>query len=133
MPSLQLLAAKCASGEADAVRALLEGEEYPTKLINDVPFLHFAVYNGNIGVVKALLDAGAPIEATDNAGQTALHIAAYNGKDCEQILETLIKRGANVKAVDNMGECALVKAARHGSKGGAKKPASPAKKGKVKV
>ncbi|CAD1477227.1 unnamed protein product, partial [Heterotrigona itama] len=41
--------------------------------------LHEAVKGGHISVVKRLIDLGADAKATDNVGQTSLHIAAIVG------------------------------------------------------
>ncbi|HXP91086.1 MAG TPA: ankyrin repeat domain-containing protein [Fibrobacteria bacterium] len=61
--------------------------------------------------VKNLLDNGESVEATQN-GQTALHMAAMNGK--VDILTILIARGANVNGQDDQGITPLMLAARDG-------------------
>ena len=60
--------------------------------------LHYAVEDGNIALVKFLLDAGAHV---DNPGCTfvfPVHVAAVNGDLV--ILKLLISRGANLNAGD---------------------------------
>lgn len=61
--------------------------------------------------VKTLLDQGEPLDAKQN-GQTALHIAAMNGK--VDVLTVLIARGANVNLQDDNGITPLMLAARDG-------------------
>lgn len=41
--------------------------------------LHEAVKGGHISVAKRLIDLGADAKATDNVGQTSLHIATIVG------------------------------------------------------
>jgi ankyrin repeat protein len=53
-------------------------------------------------VVELLLDAGAPIDATDNRGRTALMIAAELGH--ATIVEVLLDRGADRTVADKSGK-----------------------------
>jgi uncharacterized protein len=61
--------------------------------------------------VKTLLDKGEALDAKQN-GQTALHLAAMNGK--VDILTILIARGADVNVQDENGITPLMLAARDG-------------------
>lgn len=56
--------------------------------------------------LKAALDAGALIDATDNNGQTALHLAAQSG-DTKK-LESLLHAGADASVADIRGQTALM-------------------------
>ncbi|CAG8919162.1 unnamed protein product [Penicillium salamii] len=58
----------------------------------DIPLLHVASAYGSPEIVDFLLDAGAIIEETTDAGSTLLHLAARNGRD--ENLRILFKRGA---------------------------------------
>ena len=51
-----------------------------------------AAAQGHVVTVKALLDAGADVNAADFTGWTALHAAAYRGD--KQIISLLLGRGA---------------------------------------
>ena len=61
--------------------------------------------NGKLDCVKALIEAGADLNAKENDGSTALHWAADNGKlDC---VKALIEAGADLNAKENDGWTAL--------------------------
>jgi ankyrin repeat protein len=51
--------------------------------------------------VAMMLDAGAAIEAVNEAGFTALHGAAFRGLN--EVITYLVKRGANINAIDYRG------------------------------
>jgi ankyrin repeat protein len=63
--------------------------------------LHLAV-NDDV-IAKLLLDLGANINATDERGQNALHIALTNFKVNTRIVKLLIDRGIDVYLRDNYG------------------------------
>jgi ankyrin repeat protein len=56
------------------------------------PLLHQACVTGYLSVVDRILDAGAPLDATDADGATALQLAARYGH--RQVVERLLSRGA---------------------------------------
>jgi len=55
--------------------------------------LHHAAEQGNIALIKVLLDNGADREIKDDKGRTPLKIAEEKG--CKEIIEMLRKCGAN--------------------------------------
>jgi ankyrin repeat protein len=61
--------------------------------------------NGKTETVKALLNRGASIRATDKEGKTALMWAARNGR--QDVVPVLLEKGAEVNARDNKGNTAL--------------------------
>ena len=62
--------------------------------------MHYAAVFGRVEAVRALLDAGVPVNAPCSyCGATALHVAAANG--CRDVATLLLERGANVLAVKN--------------------------------
>ena len=67
--------------------------------------LMWASINGNAGIVKALLAAGADVNAAGNDGWTALIWACFDG-DLEAA-RALVASGANVNAVDQGGRTPL--------------------------
>ena len=58
-------------------------------------------------LIQGLVDAGAKINATDNAGNTTLHWAAASGN--ASLIQGLVDAGADIKATDNDENTPLVK------------------------
>jgi ankyrin repeat protein len=56
-------------------------------------------------VASLVIDAGAAVNATDEQGATALHLAARAGDDA--LVKVLVSHGANLKATDKEGLTAL--------------------------
>ena len=54
--------------------------------------LHLCSLAGRADCVRALIACGADVFATDNAGWTPLHVAAWSGKS-ENVIRVLVKRG----------------------------------------
>ncbi len=63
--------------------------------------LHMAATNPDTGPLKALLEAGADVNAKDMDGNTPLHMAAYSNKFVHSKL--LLEAGADVNAVSTGG------------------------------
>jgi len=76
--------------------------------------LHYAVFSGNIGVCRALLENGADIEGKCEDGWTALNMAVYHNGDREMVL-LLLESGANPAAVNKQGMQPLHYMARDGN------------------
>ena len=57
-----------------------------------------AARSGDVAQVRALLDAGVPLEAEARHGQTALYFAADQGR--LEVVRLLVERGANVNVRD---------------------------------
>ncbi|XP_049944405.1 ankyrin repeat domain-containing protein 65-like [Schistocerca serialis cubense] len=74
--------------------------------------LIIAASQGQTGQVRALLDAGSPVNATDASGDTALHEAVVNGH--EETVKCLIDAGAGVNVRDSDGMTPLHWAACRG-------------------
>ena len=69
-----------------------------------------AAEKGNVKKVQALLDAGVPVEGSDQYGRTALMIAARKGST--ELVNLLLRAGAKIEASD--GTTALDSAASEG-------------------
>lgn len=67
--------------------------------------LHSAATSRSHEVVRQLLAAGAPVDARQHGGWTALHAAAANG-DAEMVRD-LLARGANPNAANDEGKTAV--------------------------
>ena len=61
-----------------------------------------SAYAGNLAVVKLFVQAGMPVDVTNDVGWTALHFAAYGGS--LSVVEYLVGRGLDVNATNNDGQ-----------------------------
>lgn len=90
------------SGDAAAMKSALaagggtEGQER----MSQRTALHFAAENGNMEVVRMLLDAKANANAQDRTGKTPVTIAAERGKP--EVLKALIAAGGNPNSRDQV-------------------------------
>jgi uncharacterized protein len=95
-------------GGADAARALLNKGASPgarsTNAMQNLP-LHAAAAGRHAGLAKILIDHGAPVDARQHGGWTALHAAAQNG-DLE-LAGILVSAGAEISARADNNQCAL--------------------------
>lgn len=64
--------------------------------------LHFAARHDSVELIQILLDAGADVNASNNWGDTPLHIAAAEIKSPSVVLK-LIEAGADVNAKSSLG------------------------------
>lgn len=76
----------------------VQGEEGMTPL-------HFAAGHGDLGIVTALISAGAKVNAKNAKGQTALSMASEYG--WAPIVELLLQKGADVNVRDTNGSTPL--------------------------
>jgi ankyrin repeat protein len=85
---------EAADQDSQGVVALLkEGADANTSFpIVGTRALMVAASHGNMDTVRALLDAGADVNAKDFTGWTALHAAAFNGDP--EIVQLLLEHGA---------------------------------------
>lgn len=66
--------------------------------------MHWAAWNGNVELLKAVIGKGADVNATDKNGSTSFHVAAQYGH--LEALEHLIECGSNIWALDDQGRTA---------------------------
>ncbi|XP_043472529.1 putative ankyrin repeat protein RF_0381 [Leptopilina heterotoma] len=60
--------------------------------------LHFAVQNGNVEIIKILLEKGAVVNATNKELNTPLHIAVSDKYNLsESVIQLLLENGADIK------------------------------------
>jgi ankyrin repeat protein len=84
--------------------------------INSYALSQNNVHKENLEIIFAkLADAGAPLEATDGEGFTALHQASMRGM--ARATEILIEKGADIEARTPLGESALILACQYVYKG----------------
>lgn len=96
-----LLDLAAAHGHGAMVEALLAAGARATRL-------HPAVAGGRPDVVRALIAAGAPVDARDDAGFTALHQAIGQGDP--ELVSVLLRAGADASA--EIGDTGCVALAR---------------------
>jgi ankyrin repeat protein len=95
-------------GGGDAARLLLNKGASPgarsTNAMANLP-LHAAAAGRHTAIVKLLIEFGAPVNARQQGGWTALHAAAQNG-DLE-LAEILVAAGAEIGARADNNQCAM--------------------------
>lgn len=104
--------------DAAAVETLLSGGADANAPIEVMPgfrttFLITAATNGNLNIVKALVQHKAQLNAKDAGQETALIAAATQGN--KAIVEFLLQSGADVKAADGQGTSLLAAAKAGGN------------------
>ena len=97
-------------GNAALVSLLLARGADPSAADDDcfTPLYH-AIDSGELGAVRAFLDAGVPVGALCTAHEhTLLHMAAMrSGRPHRNVVALLLERGASVHALDNGGNTPL--------------------------
>jgi ankyrin repeat protein len=127
------------NGQLEALNLVLEQQEIEVDVIDNIKRtpLHLAVEHRHLGVVRALVESGANVNAIDRKGHTPIHVL-NDGKnkrsvileavtDCvcgkdkpEDIIRFLAENGANVDFQDRNGSAVLHHAAQSGHAGIAK-------------
>ena len=91
-------------GQESCARVLLDHHADPgavAKNAMQVMPLHSAAAGRNLAIVRALLEHGAPVNARQHQGWTALHEAAQSGD--QAMVELLLKHGASPNAKNESG------------------------------
>lgn len=94
-------------GTRDSVEKLLKASPQNRDLrapLGATP-LHYAATNGDIGPLKALLAAGADVNARDSEGTTPLHMAAFSTR--QEAVKMLLQAGADPQLKTNGGRDVL--------------------------
>lgn len=77
------------------------------------PQLFDMAREGNASTLAAYLDSGAPVDLTNEAGDTLVMLAAYHGNT--STVRSLIARGADVNRANGKGQTPLAGAVFKGS------------------
>ena len=116
--AIEVLAAAGAPMDPPGAMILLSPQPLKSEcFFRDVAPLHITAYYGHVQATKALLLAGASIEATRARGsrdskETPLHVAAQGGH--VEVIEALVLGGAFLEAQTGNGETPLHAAAARG-------------------
>jgi ankyrin repeat protein len=102
-------------GDTDAMHAFIADADIEIKDRRGHTALMLAAENGNVEMVKALIDKDAKIEEKNNDGMTALMFAAANGN--VELVKALIDKGAKIEEKNKAGMTALMFAAANNSVG----------------
>ncbi|XP_063080840.1 ankyrin repeat and SAM domain-containing protein 6 isoform X2 [Cavia porcellus] len=112
-PALQLLLRACDQGDTDTARRLLEpGAAEPAERGAEPEAGAEPGAPESAGPGAAAAGAPVPVDASDEAGNTALQFAAAGGH--EPLVRFLLRRGASVNSRNHYGWSALMQAARFG-------------------
>lgn len=76
--------------------------------------LHYSCANGHEDIVKALIDAGAHVDAVNNSGNTPLHYSSLTGH--MTVVRCLIDAGADLVHRNNFEHTALDQALQAGNR-----------------
>jgi ankyrin repeat protein len=100
--------------EAIAILLLQHGADAAAQAKNPMKVmpLHSAAAAHNLAMVRALLEHGAPPNARQQQGWTAIHEAAQNGN--KPIVEVLLKHGADRSPANDDGATPIDLATRNG-------------------
>ena len=95
-------------GDVEGARALLRaGADVGAKDVYGVPVILWAAANGNAGMIKTLLAAGADVRNKGSSGRRALlHYLrgrTYSEPADVEVVRALVKAGADVNAADRNG------------------------------
>ena len=97
---------------AEIIQLLLQYGALEDDSCDRDPPLIEASANGNIAVVKLLLDKGAQVDITNTEKETALMIASQNGHT--DVVKLLLDKGAQVDIANTDGSTALMIASQNG-------------------
>jgi ankyrin repeat protein len=121
----QLIAAGRGAAELPAFVAA-GGDVNATEPRSGMPLLHFACEHQNLDAIRALVSAGARINAKDSVGQTPLHVAVdididsvvqANGSELQfETTRLLLSLGADPSVQDCQGLTPRDWAARYGAR-----------------
>ena len=91
------------------VQALLDKGARIDTILRGAGALHFAAKAGFTGVMKVLLDNGAPVDARSEKGETPLFYALKAGPRADMVksVELLLSRGADPTHEDKLGKSPL--------------------------
>jgi ankyrin repeat protein len=114
--AVQALLRAVRHAQVNEVVRLLEQDQRLLEARHDdgLTSLMWAAAEGNVSVLRALLNRGADVRAVDDEGNTALHHGAFGG-DAE-VVAMLVASGASLTCKSQIGKTILMDAAMGGFK-----------------
>ena len=111
----QPLQQACLQGDTETFRkCLASGADLNRRERWTPPLLAIASAGGNVEIVKSLLEhSSIDVEATDDVGNTALHVATE--RKHPSVVKVLLKHGAHVDAVNDRARTPLMQACQAGN------------------
>ncbi len=106
------------SGDHSAVSKALRGGADPNTADEEATSLCHAAYDGNLRIVRKLLEAGADVDLADSAGFLPLHLAA--SRNHAKVVTALVEAGASIDLPGKEDGTALHVAAAEGADKSAK-------------
>ena len=100
------------NGRSELCRLLLENGAKPNIFIGADSILFSAASAGNLEIIKALVENGAEMDATNSEARTALQVASANGNMA--VVAYLLETGANIHHVNEIGSTSIHMASHHG-------------------
>ncbi len=97
------------------VQPLRKGGKQVKPSDDEQPSLHTASGNGQLDIVRSLLDRGSDVNETNSRRMTALHVASIKGNGKLEVAKLLIERGAYVNSRSKSGRTPLINASESGN------------------
>jgi hypothetical protein len=113
-PQTPLMGAILHNDTAEVKRLLASGADPNEGRFIGAPPIFLAFLQQNPEILRAMIDKGADIKATDRIGSTTLMWAAANETANPEIVNELLKRGVDPNAKNKSGDTALSWALRRG-------------------
>src|SRR4051794_3080364 len=113
-PPTPLIAAILHNDAAETQRLLASGANPNEGMFLGSPPIFLALFHRNPEIVRAMIDQGADMKATDRGGSTTLMWAASSETANLDFVNELLKRGVDPNAKNKSGETALNWAMRRG-------------------
>jgi hypothetical protein len=99
-------------GKLHEIQKLVTRKNVNDKDENGKTLLHYASENGQIDIIKVLINVGAVIDAQDGGGRTSLFLAS--NADKKETVNVLLNKGADPNIKDSNGDTAMHVAAGNG-------------------
>lgn len=80
-------------------------DEIDPKIVEIAQRTFEAARNGDVDTLASYVDAGVPVNLTNQAGDTILMLASYHGHS--EAVKTLVERGADVDRLNDRGQSPL--------------------------